>query len=306
MPLVSILLCIFDGKYFLLEQLESIAAQTHTNWKIYVSDDGDCQESIAILEEFKNRYKDERVFVVSGPRQGFAKNFLSLVYDKSIRSEYFAFCDQDDIWNSDHLSRALIWLNNVPLNISAIYSCRTRYISKDGSHLGFSALFKKMPSFRNALVQSIAGGNTMVFNQATRQLLAKTPSQCEIVSHDWFAYIIVSGSGGRVMYDSYPSICYRQHDSNIFGQNMNLLNRLQRLKDLFSGRFRNWNEINLIILNEMSSFLTNESREVLYRFCKTRGDFVFSRVYNLYYAGVYRQTISGNIGLLLAAILKKL
>jgi len=76
MPSVSILLCVFEGKHFLLEQLESIAAQTHKNWKIYVSDDGDCKESIAILEEFKNRYQDERVVIVSGPKQGFAKNFI--------------------------------------------------------------------------------------------------------------------------------------------------------------------------------------------------------------------------------------
>ena len=32
-------------------------------------------------------------------------------------------------------------------------------------------LFERAPDFRNALVQSIAGGNTMVFNRAARDLL---------------------------------------------------------------------------------------------------------------------------------------
>ncbi|MCV5720962.1 glycosyltransferase family 2 protein, partial [Escherichia coli] len=51
--------------------------------------------------------------------------------------------------------------------------------------IGYSPLFCKKPSFRNALIQSIAGGNTMLFNQAARNIINLTPQDFKIVSHDW-------------------------------------------------------------------------------------------------------------------------
>lgn len=306
LPKVAILLCTYHGQHHLADQLESFTAQIHSNWEVWASDDGSKDDTHTILESYQGKWGADRISIHFGPSEGFAANFLSLTYKAGIEADYYAYSDQDDIWESDHLSRALDWLKTVPADIPALYSSRTRYISEDGSDLGFSALFNKPPSFCNALVQSIAGANTMVFNQAARLLLTKTPSQLNIVSHDWWAYMLVSGCGGRVLYDSYPGVRYRQHDNNMAGQNTTILARLQRLKGLLAGRFKNWNEINLIALNEMSSFLTSENREVLSLFSKARRGSVFSRVYNLYYSGVYRQTFAGNIGLLFAAILRKL
>ncbi len=44
-------------------------------------------------------------------------------------------------------------------------------------------------------MQSIAGGNTMVFNRATRDLLVRTAA-AKPVAHDWWLYQLVSGTGG--------------------------------------------------------------------------------------------------------------
>jgi len=306
LPKVAILLCTYHGQHYLADQLESFTAQIHSNWEVWASDDGSKDGTHTILESYQGKWSADRLSICFGPAEGYSANFLSLTCKAGIEADYYAYSDQDDIWESDHLSRALDWLKTVPADIPALHSSRTRYISKDGSDLGFSALFNKPPSFCNALVQSIAGANTMVFNQAARLLLTKTPSQLDIVSHDWWAYMLVSGCGGRVFYDSYPGVRYRQHDNNIAGQNTTILARLQRLKGLLAGRFKNWNQINLNALNEMSSFLTDENREVLSLFSKARRGFVFSRIYNLYRSGVYRQTLAGNIGLISAAILRKL
>ena len=306
LPKVAILLCTYQGQNYLTDQLESFTAQIHSNWEVWASDDRSKDDTYAILESYQRKWGEDRLSIHFGPSDGFAVNFLSLTQNTGIEGDYFAYSDQDDIWESDHLSRALNWLDTVPADIPALYSSRTRYISKDGSNLGFSSLFNKPPSFCNALVQSIAGANTMVFNQAARLLLNKTPSKLKIISHDWWIYMLVSGCGGRVFYDSFPGVCYRQHAHNLAGQNKTLIARLQRLGKLLAGRFKNWNDINLNALNEMSAFLTDENRDVLSLFCKARHGSVFSRVYNLYRSGVYRQTIAGNIGLLVAAILRKL
>ncbi len=58
--LVAIFLCIFNGRHFLSEQLESIAQQSHKNWRLYVSDDGDCEESAELINVFKDRFEEGR------------------------------------------------------------------------------------------------------------------------------------------------------------------------------------------------------------------------------------------------------
>lgn len=197
-PKVAILLCTYHGQHYLAEQLDSFQAQSHSNWEVWASDDGSEDDTHAILEAYRQKWPEGRLSIHLGPAEGFAANFLSLTCKADIDADYYAYSDQDDIWEPDHLSRALDWLKTVPANVPALYSSRTRYIFENGFDLGFSTLFKRLPSFRNALVQSIAGANTMVFNRAARLLLRKTPSQLEIVFHDWWAYMLVSGCDGRI------------------------------------------------------------------------------------------------------------
>jgi len=79
------------------------------------------------------------------------------VFDPAIDADYFAFSDQDDVWYLDKLRRALTWLVAVPGNIPALYCGRTELMSIDGQSYGFSPLFTRPPTFRNALVQNLGG-----------------------------------------------------------------------------------------------------------------------------------------------------
>lgn len=303
---VAILLCTYHGQKYLKEQLDSLVTQTHTNWEVCASDDGSEDDTHSILLATQQKWPTGRLSIHVGPAEGFAANFLSLTCNTNINADYYAYSDQDDIWEEDRLSRALDWLKTIPSNIPALYSSRTRYISSAGLDQGVSTLFTRTPSFQNALVQSIAGGNTMVFNQAARELLAKTPPQATIASHDWWAYILVSGCGGRFLYDTYPGVRYRQHDDNMSGQNIFFLAKIKRAKGLLTGRFKSWNEANLAALHKMQPYLTPENQETLELFSKARNGFIFKRVYYLYKSGVYRQTRMGDFGLLIAALLRKL
>jgi glycosyltransferase involved in cell wall biosynthesis len=170
---VAVLLCTRRGARFLSSQLESITTQSHANWRIYASDDESEDQTRTILVDFQRRMGRGRLLIRIGPGRGFAANFLSLACAKGIEADYFAFCDQDDVWEPDKLSRALAWLAHVDPATPTLYCCRTRLIDEHGHTIGFSPLFSKAPHFRNAIVQSIAGGNTMVFNAAARRLLIR-------------------------------------------------------------------------------------------------------------------------------------
>jgi len=302
-PIVAVLLCTRNGGRYLREQLDSIEAQSHRNLNMWVSDDGSGDDTNHILEQYQSS-RSGHVSIQSGPRRGFVANYLSLIHQSDIKGDYFAYADQDDIWQPDKLSRAIGKLKSVPDNVPALYCSRTCLIDQCGQKIGFSPLFEKPPVFANALVQNIGGGNTIVMNKAARDLLCAAGDKL-VVSHDWWAYMLVSGAGGIVIYDSYPSVLYRQHNSNMVGSNTGCKARLFRLRMLLKGRFRNWNTVNTQALQQVRHLLTSENQHILDEFCTARNRWLIPRISGIMRTGVYRQTFLGNLGLAAAIVLKK-
>lgn len=303
---VAILLCTYNGQDYLSEQLESFTAQSYRHWEVWASDDGSSDDTLTVLQSYQNEWGRDRLKIQSGPKKGFAANFLSLTCDTAIQADFYAYSDQDDIWESNKISRAVEWLSKVPDHVPALYCSRTRLVDADNNEIGLSPLFTKRPSFSNALVQNIGGGNTMVFNDAARKLLCEAGCNMDLVAHDWWVYLVVSGCGGEVFYDSHSEIRYRQHDENQIGSNIGWLARIMRIRLLLRGRFQKWNDQNIHALQRIRSNMTSENRQILDEFSKARNSWFLSRLVGIKRCNVYRQTLAGNIGLLLAVLLKKI
>jgi glycosyltransferase involved in cell wall biosynthesis len=303
---VTILLCTLNGERFLDEQLASLERQTFTNWKLIASDDGSTDRTKSILFAFQKSFALGKVEIIDGPRRGAPANFLFQACAENLASEYYAFCDQDDVWEADKLERAVAALEPTDPGIPALYGSRTRLVDEDGNEIGFSPLFRKKPEFRSALVQSIAGGNTMVFNQKTRELLAFCGADVNVPSHDWWLYQVTSACGGYVRYDAWPSVRYRQHAHNVIGANMGWTARVRRLHMLRQGRFRHWEDLNVAALTRLRPRMRAENQRILGLFCKARHERLLRRATIFAQAGVYRQTMFGNLGLVAAVMLNKI
>lgn len=304
-PKVVILLATMNGAGFVREQLESFRMQTHSNWELLVSDDGSTDGTLDQLHDFAASVP-QRVAVRRGPGQGFWKNFASLVraedLDDSFDGAFIAYSDQDDIWNAEKLARAVDWLTGIARDIPALYFTRTELIEEDGKPAGFSPLFTRPPCFRNALVQNIGGGNTMVFNRATLAMLRSTPCDADLVSHDWWTYQVVTGVGGIVHYDPWPSLKYRQHGQNLVGSNAGIRARFARLIAFANGRFVKWNDTNIAMLNRLRHFLTPENTTVLDTFSMSRDAPLAKRAFLLWSSGVFRQSPLESLGLFIALL----
>lgn len=302
---MAVLLCSYFGQDFLPEQLESIARQTHPFWRVWASDDGSSDKTLDMLIECQEAWGRERLEIRQGPRKGFVANFLSLACDESIQAEYFAYSDQDDVWDADKLERAIDWLRTVPGNVPALFCSRTRLI-KGGRVIGRSPLFRRPPSFANALVQNVAGGNTMVFNNAARRLLAIAGADVNVITHDWWTYLVVTASGGKVLFDAEPTVSYRQHDDNKIGAGMSWSFLRARFYGFFAGRLRGWIDGNIVALERLRPQFSPESERVFARFVLARELGFFSRLSGLRCSGVYRQSAAGNLALVAAAAFKKI
>jgi glycosyltransferase involved in cell wall biosynthesis len=304
--IAAILLCTFNGERFLVEQLDSLQRQSFTNWKLIASDDGSSDRTGSILQDFKNSQEAGKVEIIGGPRRGAAANFLFQACREGLASDYYAFCDQDDIWEADKLARAISTLEQMDAGVPAVYGSRTHLIDATGRDIGLSPLFSRAPTFRSALVQSIAGGNTMVFNQSARELLVLGGADVIVPSHDWWLYQVVSACGGHVHYDAFPSVRYRQHAENIIGSNMGFAARMRRLRMLGQGRFRQWSDLNVAALARLQPRMTAENRRIFDLFCKARRRPLLQRAAMFARAGLYRQTLFGNLGLAVAVAFGKI
>jgi len=141
-PQIAILLTTYNGARFLDEQIQSIIKQSYTHWVIHASDDGSTDATLAILLCHQKVLGAERLSLYHGPQQGFAQNFMSLVRNIAIRADYYAFCDQDDIWLPDKLARSVHRLAQLPQDKPALYGSRTILIDESGKTLGMSPLLK--------------------------------------------------------------------------------------------------------------------------------------------------------------------
>jgi glycosyltransferase involved in cell wall biosynthesis len=287
---VAILLCTRNGESFLQPQLDSYAAQTHGEWTCYASDDGSRDRTREILARQRLAWGQGRLVIVDGPGQGGSANFMFLVGRDDIEADYFAFSDQDDIWEAEKLARALSWLGTVPGEVPALYCGRTRNIDAQGDEIGLSPVNQRPPCFANALVQNIAGGNTMVFNQAARRLIKALGPGIPVVLHDWWTYQVVSGCGGEVFFDSEPYVRYRQHPGNLIGANAGWWSRWRRAGESLRGLHRVWYDTQLAALAVVEPELTFDNVRLCGRFRRARQQWLLPRMFGIWRSGVYRQT----------------
>lgn len=218
---VDILLATWNGGKYLAELLDSILAQTYTNWQLIVSDDGSTDNTLSILNDYQ--LIDSRVRVVNRTRQGgVVENFRELQRNSS--SPYVMFCDQDDIWNSDKVS---IMVEAIRLKEQQLcdgtpvlgFSDMT-LVDQNGVDLqdsfyranGINPLSNL--SLKYLVWRPTVYGCTVIFNKS---LLARAaPMPMNVAMHDsWFA--LVAARFGAVFFVDSCTIKYRQHSENVVG-----------------------------------------------------------------------------------------
>lgn len=302
---VTILLASYQGGPFIGAQLDSIAAQTHRNWRLVVSDDGSGDETCGIVADFAASRPAGQVRLIDGPRRGATRNFLNLL---SVAPDGpLAFCDQDDVWFPDKLARAVaaLSLHDGP----AHYAARTIITDAALAPVAESRHFRRPLGFRNALVQAIMAGNTSVFNAQAAAILRRCVPAAQalnIESHDWWAYQVTSGAGAVLMHDPQPALFYRQHSRSVMGRNDTVAAMSQRIGRLLAGDYGGWLAANHAALHAVRSELLPENRRILDQFgaaLHLPGPVAAAHMARL---ALYRQTRTGTAALFAAALMGRL
>ena len=305
-PRIAILMCTYNGEAFLEDQLDSIHNQDYKSWTLFVNDDGSKDRTLDILKAYQKKWGAKKLHIRRGPQKGFCQNFLNIINDPKIKAHFYFLSDQDDIWMPHKISHAIKFLTKLDPLKPKLYCGRTTYVSSDAKKiLGYSDLFSKRPSFKNALIQSLAGGNTMAFNNSLKRVAQRYP-KADVVSHDWWLYILNELTGGKTFYDPESTILYRQHNNSLIGANTGFIAKLMRLRMLINGTYRKYNTKHLDAFSEMNLNGLSHNIELIDQFCILRDKSLKVRWKMIRELDLYRQTWDGHMALYLGAILHKL
>lgn len=260
---VVILMSTYNGEKYLKEQLNSLVQQELKPTKILIRDDGSKDSTLDILKYYADNYKFIEYY--QGKNIGPVKSFFELI-NKAEGYDYYALCDQDDVWMKDKLKVAIDALEKEKKNIPLLYCCR--YILTDEKLNPLETNISKLYSysdFAHALLYQTSPGCTMVFNNALRDKIIEYDINKEFcIIHDSIIHKIAT-LFGKMILDNTPHILYRQHSNNAIGLPTNKYEQfLLRINRFIKGDNKNYRSNTAkSLINVFGNECDSEKKELL-------------------------------------------
>jgi glycosyltransferase involved in cell wall biosynthesis len=295
---VAILLAVYNGEKHLEALLLSLLEQDYPCIQIHVRDNCSTDGTLGILQKWQKRHSSKITLYLSERNVGVIGNFAELV--KLTDEPYTMFCDCDDVWKKDKVSKTLAKMKELershgtqfPLLVHTdliVVDERLNVIAPsfwNYSRLNTRDSCQLLPRL---LVQNQVTGCTMLINRALKNLAAPIPSNC--VMHDWWI-ALVAACFGKVDSLSTATLYYRQHSSNDTGaKSYSVLSFLKRKgSNVTNGKIQ---QVQLL-LERYGEEISEQNRLTLNRYLEMQNSHVFSKLKLMFQHGFFKTGILRN------------
>lgn len=239
-PLVSILLAVYKpNEQWLIEQLISLNEQSYENLELIVYDD--CPENPVNEELFTSNITNFSFKIIRGTENK-GSNIAFEELTKKGDGKYFAYCDQDDIWEKDKIELMVEKLNHKEVTLvcsdlsiidengkkiaDSIRQIRKRHVFKSGYNLAKDLLISNF----------VTGCAMMVRKEIAKQAI---PFEKTLIHDQWIA--IVAALEGKIEFIDKSLVRYRQHTNNQTGILSGIYDKksyyMKRIDDIYA-RFK--------------------------------------------------------------------
>lgn len=221
LPQVLVMMATYNGSNVVEKQVSTILSQEGVEITLRVSDDQSTDGTFDILDNLSKM--DSRIKISRNTQNvGVAENFMQMLYEDATKSfEYFAFSDQDDIWEPKKIIAAINQIRLVDksadgvLYFSDVLNCHI-----NGKILGHEVYrFKNAAEHRGSLlVNNWAAGCTMVFDKTMLEKIRKSRPQKLPRIHDAWIHMIAKYTNSTIVPDfSHSYILRRITGNNVVG-----------------------------------------------------------------------------------------
>lgn len=240
--MITILMATYNGERYVRQQLDSILAQSETDWRLWISDDGSKDATPAILREYVDAFPGKiRLLSYEGASGSAQANFFRML--QTAREEgcgYVMLSDQDDVWLPDKIRITMAKMaqteqvlgEDMPILVHTdlkVVDGNLRELSP--SLFSYQGLSPEHCELRHYLLQNNVTGCTMMINRALLSFMDETPPVCPM--HDWWLAILAAAFGS-VQCELQATMLYRQHGDNQVGAK-----RRKNLFVLIADKFQN-------------------------------------------------------------------
>lgn len=236
MEKINILMPTYNGRLYLRKQLDSILNQTFKDFRLIISDDASTDSTLKILKEYEE--KDSRIEVYGHQKNMGLSNNIEFLIGK-VRSEFFMFADQDDVWELDKIEKTFNKLQETNSDLVftdlEVTNSRLKTIAPSYWKLkGFENKIKKYNNFESLYLNNFITGCTMLVKSKWINDFLPIPKTSKYILYDYWISLVISQNGKMAYIDS-PTIKYRQHKKNQVGSKMKSeeLNSLDEIRNLF-------------------------------------------------------------------------
>ena len=215
-PLISILMAIYEPKIdWLEEQLISLNKQTYTNLRLYIRDDCSKQVSYTIIENLVRTCVTSFPYIIERNDYNIGSNKTFEKMTEEAEGDYFAYCDQDDIWMPEKLSILVKYIKQphvelVCSDMIIIDSCGKK-IADSITEIRRRHVFQSGFGLTNTLWYSnFVSGCAMLVNANTAK--ASCPFNPYMYYDHYIAFFCANL--GEIISLSDPLIFHREHGDN--------------------------------------------------------------------------------------------
>lgn len=267
---IAILLATYNGEHFLAQQINSVLNQTFTNWTLYIRDDGSTDSTLGIIKDYVNKHSNIVLLDPVNKNLGAMNSFLWLL--ENINSDYYMFCDQDDVWLPNKIELSYAELRGLELNeknlpalvFSDLFVVNQSLEIIANSMWEYSRLNRIMEPDKYLFAGPLATGCTMIFNRAAKTIALLNVKHA--VMHDALLALAVLTNGGRIKALYTPLIYYRQHNGNVLGAlkfNASILKKLVTIKKIITDNYLYFRFVNSFIKISIFKFLLLKTKIAL-------------------------------------------
>lgn len=232
MAQIRVVIPVFNGEKYIASAIESVLAQTYSDYEVLIADDGSSDSTPSIVTRYAKA--DGRITYLRLPHGGVSSARNSAI-DAVGSYEYLAFLDADDFWDPTHLERGISALNrlmDVDVYFSGIkvdasesswneerVSAYERIVSSPSKNFD-----EKFPGgiylIRGALCRKELVLGTLWLMPSTvimkRSAVSRSPwfRTDLVVSEDTEFFLSIAAQKKNFVFDENPSVIYRRHVSN--------------------------------------------------------------------------------------------
>jgi glycosyltransferase involved in cell wall biosynthesis len=215
---IAVLLSVYNGAEFLKQQLDSLFAQSHCSFQVFVRDDGNQDNTLEILKNYDVKLLPLTINL--GSKDSFAV-LLKFAMTNS-DADYFMFCDQDDVWYPDKVEKTLAKMKHmeaehgdIPLLVHTDLEVVDESLNTIAPSMWkYEHTLPDKNAFSRLLIQNTVTGCTVMINRTLAEKCLTMPIGA--IMHDWWLGLVAS-QFGKIGFITEPTIKYRQHGKNTIG-----------------------------------------------------------------------------------------